>query len=402
MSINEFVPADVLEPQPDDDDAASLELATAVLTVDRKLALHHQGDVPEGATVSVALRAGSESHPRCTLPILRFNDHQATVSVPESATQDLHGALIASLVAQRGADREEGPPTWVIQEHRLTQEHGDGAGDRSRTRVEETGEGLTEFLDELGKREGVTSVVEYLNHLNIRFMDGGGGLGRTGAFRLRRSDPFHPDLPPEWWDQIDPHASDLESAIYGFCDRHDKKRLRKHAARGNINGIENFLDIFTAIVRLLYVYMCRLDTHRRPIVKKPQFIGRVCRMLDIATCGIDERDDQCPGYLVTLQDNLRGDDGLLRERLVEVNYCGHIAAALLLAQIARFNPNEMPLFGPRATRSGDCLGHQVKKVGASVTEAIGQMPSRDQVRQALDQYNMISEDKMPSMIAEVG
>src|SRR5262245_34710570 len=52
-------------------------------------------------------------------------------------------------------------------------------------------------------------------------------------------------------------TDDLAEAIRDFVERHEHRRLRKHAGRGNVNGMENFLDIFTTLVRLLYVYYLR-------------------------------------------------------------------------------------------------------------------------------------------------
>ena len=86
---------------------------------------------------------------------------------------------------------------WVIQEHRLTYEPS-GEGSSARQKVEETGEGLAEILDEIGKREGIGAVIEYLRHMNIRFNDEEGGLFVGRKFRLRPRDPFHADMAPEW------------------------------------------------------------------------------------------------------------------------------------------------------------------------------------------------------------
>jgi hypothetical protein len=64
-------------------------------------------------------------------------------------------------------------PIWIVQEERLTHEPGEGSSS-SKSRIEETGDGLPEYLDELGQRDGAGAVAEYLRHLNIRFNDGAG------------------------------------------------------------------------------------------------------------------------------------------------------------------------------------------------------------------------------------
>ena len=82
-----------------------------------------------------------------------------------------------------------------------------------------------------------------------------------------------------------------------FVERHVKGRLVKHARRGNVNGMENFLDIFTTIVRLLYVY------HVRGVVKG--LVGEVIRCIKVATEGVKEQDLKSDGYLLSLAHNLR-------------------------------------------------------------------------------------------------
>jgi hypothetical protein len=53
----------------------------------------------------------------------------------------------------------------------LTYEPGEGGG-TIKKRVEETGEGLHELLDEIGNRDGIRGVIEFLQHFQhsiIRF-----------------------------------------------------------------------------------------------------------------------------------------------------------------------------------------------------------------------------------------
>ena len=56
----------------------------------------------------------------------------------------------------------------------FSHESGGEGSSSTQSRVEESGEGLTEFLEEMGKRDGVAAVIEYLRHTNIRFYDGEG------------------------------------------------------------------------------------------------------------------------------------------------------------------------------------------------------------------------------------
>lgn len=308
--------------------------------------------------------------------------------MPSSAIADVRGSLLASLVAEANGTKLESMPIWVIQEERLTHEPSSGSGGGKESTLRDSGEGLPEYLDELCARAGVTAMVEFLNHLNIRFFDGTGGIGRGRKFRLRRSDPFHPDAPPEWWDKAINREAELEPAIYGFAERHEKTRLRKHAQRGNINGMDNFLDIFTAIVRLMYVYFVR------KVVKKPWLISQLLRCVQVATCGIDTSQDQSDGYLDRMAKNLRGDPALLREECEEANFAGHVRAALLIAQVARFDPDEKPTYRPPATRPLECLQDWMKKMNESFDRAGLDRPSSAKVREALKQYRMLSDAQL--------
>src|SRR5205807_4621021 len=114
-------------------------------------------------------------------------------------------------------------------------------------------------------------------------------LGQT--FKLRIRDPFHADFAPDWLLNANGVTSNLSEAIYDFVDRHEKQRLRRHAKRGNINGMENFLDIFTALIRLLYVF------HVRGFVHRLKLIGRLCDYVESATCGFENDQDSSEGYL---------------------------------------------------------------------------------------------------------
>ncbi|MBI1370748.1 MAG: hypothetical protein GC162_19085 [Planctomycetes bacterium] len=402
IAVEDFIPADTTEPRPDEDTEPALSIQSASLRDGTTLRLLYEVSSGEVITkLSVALRLSSESFPRATIVLPTRRTGEAVVKVGEKVLQDVHGSLLAFISAETDHGRIESAATWVIHEDRLTHEPSDGSGIKTKTHVEETGDGLPEYLDEIVKREGLASVVEYLNHLNIRFFDGSGGIGGRSKFQLRRSDPYHPDVPPEWWDQIDAHAPNLEQAIYSFCDRHEKSRLRRHAERGNINGMENFLDIFTAVVRLLYVYHTRVDGRGQPVVKAPQLIGRVCRLIEIATSGIDTSHDYCEGYTTSLVVNLNGDLSLLHERSEELNFMGHMCAALLIAQMLRFDPNEVPIYGPKVTRPRECLEHQVKRLHATIVDAEMAAPSKQQVVSALGQYRMLSDDVMTACEGEI-
>src|SRR3990167_6792316 len=161
----------------------------------------------------------------------------------------------------------EGPLVWVIQEDRLTYEPGEGGGTTKR-RVEETGEGLHELLDEIGNRDGIHGVIDFLQHFNIQFFDGDGNRALSRRFQIAIRDPFQPDVAQDWLKGGPDKTKDLETAVMEFVERHERHRLRRHAKHGNVNGMENFLDIFTALVRLLYVYAEPGDIRARSAARR--------------------------------------------------------------------------------------------------------------------------------------
>jgi hypothetical protein len=256
--------------------------------------------------------------------------------------------------------------------------------------VEESGDGLTEFLEELGKRDGVSAVIEYLRHLNIRFNDGGGGLRGGRMFRLRIRDPFHADVAPDWLLNAKEDTTNLAEAIYDFVDRHEKQRLRKHAKRGNINGMENFLDIFTALVRLLYVY------HLRGLVHRDQLIARFCNYLDVATNGIDSSQDSSDGYLYGVYDKLRNAE-YLQEVCDELNFLGHLRAAFVIVQKVRYIPGEKSIWGTAPRRPSECLPDHRKRLREAIKELDLNEPPKADIVKAVGEYKMFS----PAELAEV-
>jgi hypothetical protein len=346
---------------------------------------------PESLTV--ALRTPGESLPRAQAAVPNKESGTAVVAFDPSALRDAHGTLLASLVAKFMDGRGESAPVWVIQEDRLTYEPGGEGTSSAKQKVEETGEGLAELLDEIAKREGVAAVIEYLRQLRIKFDEGGSGPPVGRKFRLRLRDPFHADVAPEWLLGHKGEADDLASAIMDFVERHIKGRLVKHARRGNVNGMENFLDVFTAIVRLVYVY------HVRGVVKRGGLVGSVIRCIEVATAGVDADDLTCDGYLLAVADNLQDDD-LLQQASDTGNFAGHIRAALKIVQRVRFVPNEPNQYGPAPTRPRECLPTLSAQVWETFAEAGLAEPSSDDVMEALEQYRMFTEKELAELRAE--
>lgn len=394
LKFDDFDPGTEGEPEAQGDGSA-LRLESALLTEAGELRVSYRHRLPvKPSSLRLAIRTPGEQRPRAFLTVPNRESGTATVSPSDAVLRDAHGTILASLIAEVGDGREESPPVWVIQEGRLTYEPSGEGSSSAKSKVEESGEGLTEFLEELGKRDGVAAVIEYLRHLTIRFHDGDGGLHGGRAFRLRIRDPFHADVAPDWLLSAKADADNLKAAVLDFVDRHEKLRLRRHAKRGNINGMENFLDIFTALVRLLYVYHVRGFVHRLMVV------GRVINYVKIATHGWETEQDYCEGYLNSVYDNL-GDAEYLQEVSDDLNFLGHVRAAFVIVQRLRFVPNEKSEWGPAPKRPSECLPDHRKQLRQLFQELGLKEPSKADIMKALGEYKMFSPKELAEMEKEI-
>jgi hypothetical protein len=196
-------------------------------------------------------------------------------------------------------------------------------------------------------------------------------------------------------------AENMAEAINNFVERHERSRLRKHTARGNINGMENFLDILTAMVRLLYTYYARGLGLEHKSVTDGQIIGWLINFVEIATGGISTEMDTCNGFLMAISENLEDPD-LLQEASDTTNFAGNIGAVLMIAQKVRFNPNELGRYGPAPKRPRECLpslSQMVKKTFVDVGLA---EPSKKDILEALEHYQMFTDEDMAGFQNELG
>lgn len=390
LSFDDFNPGTEQEPEPESVETATVRLESALLTETGEIKVSYWHRLPtKPSNLRLAIRTPREERPRALPSVPNKENFTAIVNPGNSVLRDAQGTILASLIAELGNERVESPPIWVIQESLLTYEPSGEGLSSVKSKVEETGAGLTEFLEELGKRDGIAAVIEYLKHQNIRFNDGGGGLHRGRTFRLRIRDPFHADLAPDWLLNAKDNTNDLAEAVYDFVDRHEKQRLRRHSRRGNINGMENFLDIFTALVRLLYIY------HVRGVVHRLKLIGKVINYIEIATHGWDTE-----GYLSSVSENLN-DSGYLQEVCKELNFLGHIWAALVLVQRLRFVPNEKSTWGPPPKRPSECLPDHRNRLREFIKEIGLEKPSKASIMQALGEYSMFSKAELSEMEKEI-
>jgi hypothetical protein len=424
IALEEFEPGTENEPKAGESQATNLRLTAALLIDGRELRVSYATRLPvKPSKLRVAIRTPGEPYPRALASLPVKDAGKATVSIPPAALGGTHGTILASLIAEFQDHQEESAPIWVIQEDRLTHEPGGEGGSSAEKRVKETGEGLTEILEEIAKRDGVAAVIEYLRHTDIQFNDGSAGLAIGRRFHLRVHDPFHPDVAPEWLLHLTAGTDDLASAIQDFVERHERYRLRRHAKNGNINGMENFLDVFTALIRLLYVYYQRsmqLDARQKepeiktgyyrkneerkvkPLVSKYDVISRTSAFIGIATGGIasEEAHCYCKGFLLAVSAHLNN-SLLLAHVAKTLNFAGEVRAALMIAQKLRFAPNETVQSGTAPKRPADCLPAESKLVRDTLVKVGIPEPSGKEILAALEQYRMFTERELAGFGSEL-
>ena len=396
IPFDDFEPGTAEEPDGEDRENPPLKLSSVVLESATQVRVSFSHKLPETpSSLRLAIRGAGEGRTRISVTLTNRQEGVETVSIHENALADAHGTLLATLVADTPEGRRESDPLWIIQPHRLTYEPGEGSSS-SKGRVEDSGEGLPEYLEEIGRRDGMAGVVEYLSHLNIRFNDGGKHSGLR-KFRIQIRDPFTFDTAPDWLIDAKSKSDDLAKAVLDFTKRHEKRKLRKHATNGNINGIENFLDIMRAVVRLTYVYYRREDV---PITRK-HVISVITTCIELATSGIEDAGDPWDGFLYSMWDSLDGDVETLRTVLKEAGYTAEIRAILLVAQKERFASNEKYLSSKPPQRPKEVLPVWANIIRIAFSECKIKEPVAEDVERVLESYRMFSKEEIDAMIAEL-
>ncbi len=153
--------------------------------------------------------------------------------------------------------------------------------------------------------------------------------------------------------------------------------------------MENFLDILTSLIRLLYIY------YVRGVVGRPQLMDRLWEYLEIATVGGETSAEGPGGYPYTVYKNLDDDSRYLQEVCGELNYLGHLRAALVIAQTARFVP------GQEAKWPRECLPTLREKVRRTIEELGLREPTKQEVVRALDEYKMFSPKTLADLEREI-
>ena len=310
--------------------------------------------------------------------------------LPEGVFSQISHAASCALIALINGERIQGLPVWIVQEDRLTYDpEGGGSGAEIERQIQESGYGLLEHLEDLGARLGIREVIDYLRNLRIRFSDGDGGR-RGRRFQVKSRNPLRPDSVPAWLAEHGRDKATLEEAIADFLDRHERHVLRRHAGKGNINGLPNFLDVFRTMIRLAVSYY-RLD-----VVSPERLIGWICKWLEICFVEANNDNKEPEGYFMSLAENYAGDKKLLQSQLVEHQVAGHLYAALLIAQMARMTLDSKNTGNPAGYLS---LWSDRVRIALSTVAVAEPLPT--DVLRALKGFEIISDDEAAAWVAPV-
>jgi hypothetical protein len=259
------------------------------------------------------------------------------------------------------------------------------AGNSSReTEVHETGHGLVEHLDEIGRQQGHAQLIQYLMKLRIHYRDDSRGRSGGRSSRVKIREPFHPETMPDWLKLAREQFPDLAEAIYGFADRHRDRVLHRHERNANINGLSNFIDVMVATSKVLFVYL------RRGVLTQPQVTARLREYLNIFTGSIPEyRDEEATGYVARIYSNGNGNPGPLQKTFEEHNVSGHLQALLLVAQVVRGSAD-----GSDASQAGSQLPMLVDQIKAFESRIGLGNATAVQIVRALEDYEMLTKQEL--------
>ena len=393
ISADEFESSDELPPEEDSKDSTPLRIKSATLNANGKLSVAFVARAGlKAQSLSIALQNFGEHAPAICLTFKTRTHELAEVDIQPQHAANLGAAVACFLIADTSTDKITSPISWLIQEHKLTHEPSEHQNGSSRElEVRETGRGLVEHLDEIGTKEGQLQVIQYLNNLSIRFDDTAAGRRGGRSLRIQIRDPFRPDTVPDWVAQFNEQLPGIEAAVYDFADRHERKVLRRHARRGNINGLPNFLDVLVAVTKLLFVF------YRRGILKnKHQVVFRLTRYVDIFTEGFETHDDWSAGYITNIYDALSGDSSMMRKSFEEQSVTGHLKALLLIAQTVRCDPKESGSSNP-----AECLPSKAAKLRIFFNRCKLAVPTLDEIRDSLRAYEMLTEQEIKTWLKAV-
>jgi hypothetical protein len=96
---------------------------------------------------------------------------------------------------------------------------------------------------------------------------------------------------------------------------------------------------------------------------------------------------------------LTGDEMLLQKVCDEHAFCAELRAMLLIAQKLRYVPGEIPKYDKPPQSQKDVLRRQAEIIKEGIAECGLEEPNEQQVREALERYQMFSTEEITAMVA---
>ena len=90
---------------------------------------------------------------------------------------------------------------------------------------------------------------------------------------------------------------------------------------------------------------------------------------------------------------------MLRKVCEENHYCAEVRAILLIAQKVRYVPSEIPQYDTPPQSQKDVLKRQAVIVAEGISECSLKEPDQEEVREALNRYQMFSPEEISEMVA---
>ena len=352
-----------------------LKLLNAFLDSQGRLSVEYCVDSTlKPQNLCVSIRRFREAFPLYSFKVPKRESGYREITLPNEVFKEIKDSARCFLEADVNGEHEMSSPFWLIQEAYLTHEASeDSYSSKIKKIVQETGERLFEFLDRLWEIEGEDAVIKFIQNVSVRFYDGASRKSPLPPGPHTTHDPTRSDTPPNWKSISSKGKIDLDKTICDFVKRHEINVLRKHAKRGNINGLKNFLDVFVLTNRLLYVYF------KREIINKNYVIDVICRNIDIFT----------KGYIDKIFSNLKGNLQLIHEVFKKFNVPGHLLSALIIAQMVRWKPGESSHAQPI-----NCLPSWKEKIEDTLIKLKIEGPEPEEILDVLNDYKMLGDDEM--------
>jgi len=394
IKINDFEPGADLPPNEDKVKDDDIKLHSAVLTQKNLLIVEYEINTKKTfESIFLEIKRFREKKPIRSFKIAPKGSGKNIIKIDKNTLKEFKGAILCYLGAFLDGKAEKSVPVWLVHESKLTREpSGEKKEKEVQRRIAETGEGLTEYIEYILMNEGAGAVIEYLEKVNIKFYDGVKvmkGLNPPQFIQIPR-DPTRSDEIPEWIRNIsEDEKKTLEESYLDFTNRHIQKILQRHARRGNINGLDNFMDVYIAICKMMY------KGFKRNIIKPLFAMDIICKCIYSLTDGYEFSGEDLEGYFLSLIDAHKGNLSIVKDAFLETNVVGHLEVSLRMAQEMRWSVERK-----REGSLDKVLRNESKKVDL-VYKEIGMNITKDQIEKALNAYDFFTEKEKRKWIRNI-